>query len=73
MAWRRKKKAPTPPPAAQVKIQEPPANGPKQVQLPDGTIEERSAATGRSVIVPAAPASKGIRIQADAPGWAVFR
>jgi hypothetical protein len=77
MAWRRKKK-PTdeklkaPPPAAEAKAP-PPDQGPTRLVLPDGTIEEISAATGRSIIVPGTPATKGIRIQADAPGWAVFR
>jgi hypothetical protein len=51
------------------KIPEPPANGPKQVQLPDGTIAEWSAAIGRSVIVPGTPSTKGIDVRADAPAW----
>jgi hypothetical protein len=65
MGWRRKKKAPTPPQAKTP----PPEDGPRQVLLPDGTIEEWSAATGRSVIVPGTPALKGLDVRDGAPGW----
>jgi hypothetical protein len=70
--WRRKKK-PTaekkvPSRAAKVKTP-PPDEGPIQVALPDGTIEEVSAAMGRSILVPADPTPRGLDARAGAPGW----
>jgi hypothetical protein len=44
-------------------------HGPVRTALPDGTVEEISAATGRSVIVPGTPARSGLDLRADAPGW----
>jgi hypothetical protein len=72
MAWRRKKKAPTPPPAAKAKTP-PPDKGPIQVELPDGTIEEVSAAMGRSILVPANPLPRGLDLRAGAAGWVGWR
>jgi hypothetical protein len=66
MAWRKKTrkaplpKAPPPPPVDQ---------GPRRTTLPDGTIIEESAATGRSVILPAGPARRGLDVRPSAPGW----
>jgi hypothetical protein len=70
MAWRRKQKikaapaenAKAPPPP-------PPDQGPVRTVLPDGTIEEWSAATGRSVIIPARPAKPGLDLRPAALGW----
>jgi hypothetical protein len=59
-----KLKALLPPPAGR---------GPVQTLLPDGTIEEISAA-GRSIIIPAAPARpRGLDVSARAPGWSPWR
>jgi hypothetical protein len=35
----------------------------------DGVIEEWSAATGRSFLIPANPRRPGIDVSVDAPGW----
>jgi hypothetical protein len=40
--------------------------------LPDGTIEEVSAA-GRSVLLPAAPTRRGLDVSVGAPGWSAWR
>jgi hypothetical protein len=68
MAWRRKSKKPTP---AKPKALPPqlPDNGPRRTLLADGTVEEWSAATGRSVILPASPARQGLDVRPAAPGW----
>jgi hypothetical protein len=43
--------------------------GPRRRRLPDGTVEEYSAAMGWSLIVPAYPRPRTIDLSADAPGW----
>jgi hypothetical protein len=70
--WRRKKN-PTaekkaPPRATKAKTP-PPDKGPIQVELPDGTVEEVSAATGRSILVLADPKPRGLDLRAEASGW----
>jgi hypothetical protein len=67
MGWRRKTRKPTP--AKPKAPPPPPDNGPRRVILPDGTIEEYSAATGRSVIVPGTPARSGLDVRPSAPAW----
>jgi hypothetical protein len=68
MAWRRKKMATTPPPGKRAKTP-PSSEGARQVLLPDGTIEEWSAATGHSIIVPGTPARPVLDVRAGALGW----
>jgi hypothetical protein len=51
------------------------ADKPKRVRrppvrkLPDGTIEELSAAYGRVITVPGDPRPRGIDLDGGAPGW----
>jgi hypothetical protein len=47
--------------------------GPCRRQLPDGTVEEVSAATGRSILVPADPRPLGLDLRAGASGWERWR
>jgi hypothetical protein len=48
----------------------PPAQGTRLVVNADGLVEEHSPATGRSVLIPAAPSrSRGVDISPGAPGW----
>jgi hypothetical protein len=66
VGWRRKtKKAPP----AKAPLAPPVDQGPRRTILPDGTIEEISAATGRSVILPSTPARRGVDVRAAAPAW----
>jgi hypothetical protein len=57
---RARAKLPPPPPADQ---------GPRRVTLPGGVVEEYSAATGRSIILPSTPARRGVDVRPSAPGW----
>jgi hypothetical protein len=49
------------------------SNPPRRRLLADGTIEEESAAMGRSWIVPGSPSPGGIDLRAEAPGWERLR
>jgi hypothetical protein len=57
-----------------VLLSPPASRGPVQTPLPDGTIEEISAA-GRSLIIPSAPArpARGLDVSAGAVGWLPWR
>jgi hypothetical protein len=66
MAWRRKK-TPAQKPRAQLPIQT--AQGPQLVYHADGSIEECSSAMGNSVLIPAAPARRGVPLGDHCPGW----
>jgi hypothetical protein len=68
MVWRRRKKAKAA--LAERATAPPPSDdGPRRTLLADGIIEEISAATGRSILVPGTPARQGLDLRADAPGW----
>jgi hypothetical protein len=73
MAWIRRKKARAAPAektgALPVAKAPAPSEGPRRRQLSDGTVEEVSAAMGRSILVPADPRPRGIDVRASAPGW----
>jgi hypothetical protein len=75
MAWRRKTKKTPPPVKPKPKAPPPPPadQGPRRYVLPDGTIEEISAATGRSIIVPGTPARAGLDVRTAAPDWGGLR
>jgi hypothetical protein len=51
----------------------PPGRGPVQTLLPDGTVEEISAAMGRSVLLPAGPSRRGVDASTGAVGWSPWR
>jgi hypothetical protein len=66
MAWVRRKPTYLKPRGRQT----PPPQSPRLVVNADGLVEEHSAASGRSVIVPASPARcRGVDIRPGAPGW----
>jgi hypothetical protein len=72
MVWGRRKKARAAP-VEKAKVKRPPPppqnHGPVREVLSDGTIIEYSAATGRSVTLPATPARQGLDVRPGAPGW----
>jgi hypothetical protein len=70
--WRKKQRARAAPVEGAKAPPPPPDRGPVREVLADGTIVEYSAATGRSILVPAGPARRGVDISAGAPGWSVW-
>jgi hypothetical protein len=70
--WKRQKRARAAP-VERVKappLPPPPADrGPVRTVLPDGSIEEISAATGRSILLPSTPARQGVDVRPAAPAW----